>query len=384
MFYYSSQGLAQSVYETCGNFITLNLWQGLSESPINAVHAGYGIGALLSIQLARPFIHFDPYKSSHHNATSVSNTTDYVSIDQEHASEINLRVPYWLCGALAFSVGVLFFLAQLIENRNEKRLDKNRYTQLVPLTEEFELDLDNFSGSTASIELIKDGDNEKETHIESEQPRDYYILYLIMFLFLFVFIQGYMTVICRFMLTYLTLGPAKFQVEQFARAQTLFWLFFILGRFVVSFLAFRLTTYESVVFFLAVLGLNFLVNFLFIVPALTQFSAFFWLNVSLLGLISGPMTPTCLMLAKQLINFQPFVLSLFVACLGLGGILFQQATGALLDMQHVSFNWMIFMDFNAYVYNTAYLIPYVSCVASLFCFLFFLPVYCCLKRKYSR
>ena len=61
--YYSFQGLAQSLYETCGNYLTLNLWKGVSESPINAVHAGYGIGALLSIQLARPFIAFKPDNS---------------------------------------------------------------------------------------------------------------------------------------------------------------------------------------------------------------------------------------------------------------------------------------------------------------------------------
>ena len=39
-----------------------------------------------------------------------------------------------------------------------------------------------------------------------------------------------MTIITRFMLTYLTMGPANLTLNQFAQIQTLFWVFFILGK----------------------------------------------------------------------------------------------------------------------------------------------------------
>jgi hypothetical protein len=47
MSYYLAQGLCQAVYDLTGNVMIINLWSEINSSPINAMHGGYGIGAIL-------------------------------------------------------------------------------------------------------------------------------------------------------------------------------------------------------------------------------------------------------------------------------------------------------------------------------------------------
>jgi hypothetical protein len=213
-------------------------------------------------------------------------------------------------------VGFLFILAQLIESDRYKT--NNSYKALHSRGD--------------------DEDNEDKTNLEQDhriyvKSKRNQIFKLSLFLFLCLFVSGYMTVLTRFMLTYLTLGPAKLSLEQFAHLQTLFWLLFIFSRFLVTFLAFKFSAGGNCLFFLFLLSFNFFINVLFLLPVFTKFSLFFWLSISLLGLMSGPLLPQIIVLAKQQIKpFKPFVLALFVASFAFGGIIFQQITGSLLDV----------------------------------------------------
>lgn len=54
LFYFFAQGAAQAIYDLAGNHIILKLWQGVSTSPINAMHAG-NLNARDSVEMVFKF-----------------------------------------------------------------------------------------------------------------------------------------------------------------------------------------------------------------------------------------------------------------------------------------------------------------------------------------
>lgn len=204
-----------------------------------------------------------------------------------------------------------------------------------------------------------------------------YYMYAQIFLLimLFIYTQGYNTVVTRFMLTYLVLGPAKFNIELFVAIQILFWAFFVFGRLFAAYLAFKIEPFK---FFFYMLLLNLAFTSLLIVPFLTNYSIFFWITLSVIGLTNGPAGPTSFMIAKQILDFNSFILSLFIVGMAIGGIAFQQITAAFLDNFHPTPGWMGFSN-----PTSSYVIPHCAFLASCLSFLGFIPVWL-LYKKFSK
>ena len=338
---------------------------------------------MIAVQLAKPFIKFDAiqinYKLTDENQDSYSNSslttiTTSFSSNKLSSNDINLKVPYWLSALVAIILALLFFVAQLIETKNGNEYERNR-KHLVVLTSELD--------EPKEIVEVKRSENQSKLSFyihklflgDKVLERKAFIFMMVQICLLtvmFIFNQGLQTVMGRFMLTYLTLGPAKLDLNKFGVIQTLFWIFFIIGRFVATFLAYKM---NELIFFLALLILNLACNLLFLIPALTNHETFFWIAVSLLGLFMGPITPSGLGLAKKLLEFNSFVLSLFIVGLAFGGIIFQQLTAALLDYFKPSSSWLGFE--NA---NSSFIIPYLAAIASFFCLFVFLPVFIMNKK----
>ena len=109
------QGLATALYDLGGNHIVLKLWDGISSSPINAMHSGYGIGALIAVQLAKPFIKFDPLqsvkdaekvKNSNQSSFVFANNTDPVDLqigNEINPNDIQIGIPFSISGKTIFS-----------------------------------------------------------------------------------------------------------------------------------------------------------------------------------------------------------------------------------------------------------------------------------------
>lgn len=128
------QGFAQAIYDLVGNDMILKLWSGISASPINAMHSGYGIGAIFAILASKNFIVFSDYdrllaKANSSNvaipsvATSVLVTnstislTSNVSIEKTDWEKINVKTPYWIAAKFALFVGILFLITQIFETK---------------------------------------------------------------------------------------------------------------------------------------------------------------------------------------------------------------------------------------------------------------------------
>ena len=114
------QGIALAVWDIGGNTITLKTWDGISTSPLNAMHAGYGIGGILAVQISKPFIKFDkmtPLPESGANGSGGE--------PQASAADISIGTPYIITATIGVAVCVLCFLAaQALEAKNRSRYRK--------------------------------------------------------------------------------------------------------------------------------------------------------------------------------------------------------------------------------------------------------------------
>ena len=141
IFLFMIQGFAQAIYDLVGNDMILKLWSGISTSPINAMHSGYGIGAIMAILASKNFIVFSAYdrllttekisanstnslvtnfvspsttpSSLIYNASSISNSTTSMA-DWE---KIDLKIPYWIAAKFSLFVGLLFLIGQFFETK---------------------------------------------------------------------------------------------------------------------------------------------------------------------------------------------------------------------------------------------------------------------------
>jgi len=395
MSYYLAQGLCQAVYDLTGNVMIINLWSEINSSPINAMHGGYGIGAILATQIAKPFIKFEPpitkqiifiSSSSSNDKNSTQSILKILRLETNLSNnsynlnnEIDLRTPYWISGSISILIAFIFLATQFYESKNKHNNSKKK-REFMLLTEDL------------SDNEINDDDNEQENNEKIKyfmknllfsdktytgKALVYMLVQIGLFMLVFVLTQGSFTVITRFMLTYLTKGPANLDIKTYSIIISLFWALFIFSRFISTYLA---VIIDPIYFFLIILFMNSFVSALFLVPALTTYEIFFWIALPVLGATSGPIMPTGLMIAKEIINFNSFVLSLFIVGMASGGILFQQLTGELLDHFDVNNNndskyWMGFKNI-----NSSYAIPHLIFLSSFLALITFLPIFILFKK----
>ena len=263
--------------------------------------AGYAMGACVATQLAKSFINIDA-----HNSTVATN------------EQINLSRPYWLASTASFMIAFCFLIAQYFELRISKIYEINRkqYMLLMEDSEEAEsktYEQENQVNQPDRTELTKFNRKFQQIFFSDRIYEGialfYMLLQIFLFFLVFLFTQAFFTVLSRFMLTYLTKGPVQFTLESFATIETTFWAFVIVGRFMATYLSIKM---NSVIFYLSLLVLNAAVSLLFLIPTLTSYKIFFWMFMPLLGFLSGPLMPSGLMIAKQILEFNSFVLSLFI------------------------------------------------------------------------
>ena len=192
--------------------------------------------------------------------------------------------------------------------------------------------------------------------------------------FLLFFLAGYITIISKFMLTYLTKGPAKFSINTYTQLQTMYWIVFVSVRFVTAIIAFRL---DAAKFVFCLLLANVVSSFLFIYPYFCQFSEFYWIGIFFMGVTSGPMQPSSFMAAKKfLVEYNAFIMSVFTIGIAIGAIVFQDVAGRLLDyFIEVRYDFLGFE-----VFEPATIISHLFFWSSLMCFLIYIPIYVIYKK----
>ena len=92
------------------------MWNTRVAVPLNAIHLGYGFGAIFANVLVRFFLnnehsYVNNIESSQHNSTSLNS---------------NIQIPYLISGSLCFLIGIghlIFFIQNKVKKSNKPELE---------------------------------------------------------------------------------------------------------------------------------------------------------------------------------------------------------------------------------------------------------------------
>jgi hypothetical protein len=372
------QGLAHACYDISGNHIILSLWRGISDSPINAMHAGYGIGAVLAVQFAKHFITFNKQKDvdvSNSTVLEIANnssniTTSYL-VDSDLMSRVTncIRVTYSVSFVIGFLVSAAFVITQIYEmhlrRANKKQVEETELHTLQPIKpDDKQKKLENEPRSNAKVAQIQNFMQklffgEKSYH---GKALFYMVIQILLISFIEFHLQGHITVVGKFTTTYFKDSPANLSSYDYSLILTLFWALFVVSRFSAAFVAFKL---NPLVFLFALITANLFANSLLLIPQFTYSKTFFLVCMSFMGFACGPAIPSTFMAAKRILkDYNSFVLSIFMVGLGLSGVVYQQLTGELLAIVKPRENFLGFDRF-----KPSYIIAYVLFTGSTLAFI---------------
>ena len=367
-------GLGNALYDVGGNHIILRLWKGISDSPVNAMHGGYGLGALLAVQIAKPFIQFNPMSIGTNGTVEVTSENTYISSNRSSSLEeklnmleLKVSVAYWITVSIGILIAFSFFIAQFAEIRNRKKYAKsNRFVKIKLITEPNQIR----KASDCEYKLNQDEENLKPNNFfqrilfgerrYSSAATMYMLIQILLITIAMLYFNGYFALIGKYMLIYITMGPSKQSVETYRRLITFYYATFSCSRLLASFVAFKLNT---LVFMILLVSLNLVASSFFIVPYFHNFELFYWLVFALKGITSGPCIPSMYMLARYVLrDFNSFVISVFAIGLGAGPLIMQQLAGYTLDKMPSHSEFLGFNDFTS-KYFIAYLLFIPSALA---------------------
>ena len=353
MILFCIQGCGIGTYEICGNQIILKLWNGISNSPVNAMHSGYGIGAIAAVQILRSYIKFNPILKINENYNNTANTTEIINMQK--SSDINLVIPYTIGSCFGIGIVIGFLIAQYFESKVTKKYEKETVDQIIfsPLSLNKATLLNKENNHLRSHQKINFG-----RHLQSKTSFVALVLITSLLFLLFMFANGTITIINTYMLTYLVNGPAKFDISTFIQLQTLYWAFQISGRVTAAFCGFKM---NSLIFFLILTLIQLLFLIIYSIPTLNSHQIFYWILIPSIGFALGPLIPSCFMISKYLYkNVNTFLLSILLIGTKLGNMLSQYITGLILD----KFKFKSELNFISFYYsssmNSKYLIPFVA------------------------
>ncbi len=190
------------------------------------MHAGYGIGAIIAVQLLKPFIRFDPSKMNRidenrlNQTLDISNQSNLIPAESAvTADDIKLDIPYSAVCLFGMIILICFLIAQYFEIKNETKIQKLKEEQVLTLkTSSRNMDFSVKKFPFLQKLLFKD--------IEYRGNSIYVAFAQILLIFLMlVMVMACWNINTTFMLTFLTQGPAKFTVDGFIRVQSTIWVF---------------------------------------------------------------------------------------------------------------------------------------------------------------
>ena len=361
------------ILKVCGAESTFRLWHGISNSPISAVYSGYGIGSCLGVAFIMRFIKFNPITRLKVLSELNSTTDDYEKVYEKNkpvfsqikrddktnitfyaneitSDEIKLVVPYSTAGCFGLFVAIGFICLHYIEkkahivlkkpNDAESDLIKNKIPETLIADDQQNKSLNYLNKLLFGTIFI----SKKVFYIK--------VFQLILLTLLSVILCSFVSINSAYMLSYTTRGPAKFSIESFFVLQILFWIFYLISRLITSFVAYR---FNNAIFFLALLILNLSLSILYAIPYLNSIQKYCWLLITLLAFSTGPILPSCFMIAKYIfLNISAIILSIISIGMSIGFITSQYMTGYLLDQLKLDSNWFGYTDATSF-----YIIPYI-------------------------
>lgn len=370
---YFIQGCAQSFFDNCANVDTLRMWNGISHSPISIIHAGYGIGALMAVFTAKPFVKYNRILNVVNSKSNILNGS-IISIQNlstiTHQSDIRLQIPYTISSIFGFIVALAFLATYYYElkvlkinktgEHNETDFSENKENPDQALTEKL-----------SGFEKIFGEKFENKRKIFEKSIK------VVLLFMICISIGGYNTLIQNYTLTYFTKGPAKLPIDTYFYLQMLFWIFFAISRLLTTLIAFKM---NPLIFVSGLIILNLIFLILYCLPILNSISYLYWFFIISIASLAGPHLPAGLMMAKYVLkNINSFLFSIFALGFTFGAIGYEFLTGYLLDEFKPNPNWFGYKN-AIYVYIIPYILLSAITISALFFILLIISYKFCTKR----
>lgn len=356
------QGISQSLSDTCCGESSIRLWNGISDSPITLIQAGYGIGALLIVLISKPYVKFNPLTLSQSVSSSQNNSSFNMTISNKNAvsSDIKLQIPYSIAAIIGGCVGLAFVFTYFYELKMVTRYSQAKTNVLQDENEDDKKHNVSETNNQRLYKLVFGNIDNKNGETFSAK-----CIQMILIILLSMLVGAHAIVLGSFMLTYVTTGPAKISLNSYFTLYILFWLFVTISRLITTIVAFRISTLKV---YAVIILFNILCSILYILPVLNKNQLFYWFIIPMLALASGPVIPSTLMFAKYLlVNINSAIVALIAFGFASGAIASSYLTGFLLDNFKPNPNWF------GYDNSTSiYIIPLIIFISILICFVLFL------------
>lgn len=301
------------------------------------------------------FIKFDP--KSQLKLTINETTWIEKELKQSSSDDIKLQIPYGIAGCFGFLVAIGFILFHIIETKNQFKIGKKIEHAKVNLLEKPNENNKNSLIKTINKILFT-------TKFKSKKVFFIKIIQVILLFLLSLNLCAFISINSTYMVSYLTKGPAKLSLDTFFMLQMLFWVFYVIGRLLTTFIAYKM---NNSLFFMFLLTINLILAILYAVPSFNSIKIFYWFIINLLATSTGPIIPCCFMIAKHtLFSINAVIVSIISIGMSIGFIVSQYLTGYLLDKLVLHQHWFGYKDV-----TSIYIIPYIL----LFFILLACPIY---------
>ncbi|UJR06716.1 hypothetical protein I4U23_011003 [Adineta vaga] len=296
-------GLSKAFTDLGGNNLLLQMWGIHAAAPLNAVHLGYGLGAIFINLLVRPFI------------TKKASSSD----------NPNIIIPYSVAAGLCFliSLGHLIFYIVKVTHRRQK----------VQVQEQQEVDYT--AANTNPVNIVNHSIDIK--NYSPYSPRtcgrgDFqYGLILSMIFIIYTFsIGGSSQTFSKFFFSYLQSDQFNLSTENASWGMILFWFSFSVGRLIFA----TVSVYVSVNKCLNIIWFGALclsIAWLIFVWVIGLTFASLLVLGAITGLIFSPMFPLSFAFFNQRLNVIPMLLALLLSGTASGAMTLNKIAGSVMD-----------------------------------------------------
>ena len=310
---FAINGFSEGIINTAGNTMVMDLWLEKAATPMHSLHFGFGFGAMLAPQIARPFI------SSNADDSLGASWENFTTIENPKDSEARIAIPYGIVGIfiLAFSLVVLAFQIKGQPKDFPVRQNNTSFKAMVN------------PGSCTNGHVL-------------------YSIALFSCLF-FYFIQavGGERAYGKFLFSYAT-EDNYMTTDEAANLQTLFWFSFTFGRFLgiplTKFLPLDVVIIGDVIG--CIITSSVLALYAYDSPTVL------WACTPFMGMFIGVVFPNGMSWANLKMNMNSVAVMVLMMGVSTGGFIYQYTTGYLFEnegaetLMYVMFTFSILLMFS--------------------------------------
>ncbi|UJR17183.1 hypothetical protein I4U23_004079 [Adineta vaga] len=290
-----AQGLSKGFTDLGGNNLVLNMWGVYAAAPLNAVHLGYGLGALLANLLIRPFI-------THTKSSSTS----------EWKINRDIIIPYSITAIMCFFIAVGHLLLYILEFRKRRQ----------------------------KLEVKPDDESVAKTNSKKSSPYSprtcgrgffqYGLTLSTIFILYTFFLGGNYQTFSKFFFSFLKFDKFNLSNEAASWGMIIFWVSGSIGRlsFAIISIFLSVNICLNIIWFGALCLAIVWLLYVWII-GLTSTSLF--ILGAITGLIFAPIFPLSFAYFNQRLNVVPMLLGLLLSGTALGAMISNKIAGIVMD-----------------------------------------------------